>query len=455
MSELEQAFNFKELGEEGLDFDAIFGGGNIPAPPPPAPETVQEPESSPENGATVERPPVQDTAGADAGIVPDMVSADTGNEPDLFAALAGNSGTNVSAAKPKEDKPKQVSLFDKPPIFSYGGAKESIKDTSMTFEELRIAKSDDFPELAEGKKVSWSVEYGKTTKYISDPKETTIASVKEEIEKSKAFLDGLKKAKDKDRNPDCLVKPKVTAQSKGTTSYKGVFPSVEAAKASDKVICLIPGQDGRMYELRKTEMGDFIAPKNKVVEFSAVRAGFTPALPRIPRELMAQIISFFRCFMNEEEEFEALVHIYWDKEREEFSAFVPKQKVSKASIDADLRGDALPEERYIHYADVHSHNSMAAKFSAIDDRDEKATRLYFVLGHLERYYPSITARISCGGTFQEIDPGLVLESIGEEFPTEWLDRVERYSRFAEDEPHRRKGRFWDDLLRGLPEALLA
>ena len=38
MSELEQAFNFKELGEESLDFDAIFGGGNIPAPPPPAPD---------------------------------------------------------------------------------------------------------------------------------------------------------------------------------------------------------------------------------------------------------------------------------------------------------------------------------------------------------------------------------------------------------------------------------
>lgn len=249
MSELEQAFNFKELGEESLDFDAIFGGGNIPAPPPPVPETVQEPEYAPENGATAEQPSVQDTTNTDAGIVPDMVRADTGNEPDLFAALAGNSGTNVPAAKPKEDKPKQVSLFDKPPIFSYGGAKESIKDTSMTFEELRIAKSDDFPELAEGKKVSWSVEYGKTTKYISDPKETTIASVKEEIEKSKAFLDGLKKAKDKDRNPDCLVKPKVTAQSKGTTSYKGVFPSVEAAKASDKVICLIPGQDGRKVDI--------------------------------------------------------------------------------------------------------------------------------------------------------------------------------------------------------------
>ena len=101
MSELEQAFNFKELGEEGLDFDAIFGGGTIPAPPPPAPETVQEPEYAPENGATAEQPSVQDTTNTDAGIVPDMVCADTGNEPDLFAALAGNSGTNVPAAKPK------------------------------------------------------------------------------------------------------------------------------------------------------------------------------------------------------------------------------------------------------------------------------------------------------------------------------------------------------------------
>ncbi len=44
---------------------------------------------------------------------------------------------------------------------------------------------------------SWTVEYGKTTKSITDPKGTTIRSVKEEIERSRAFLDGLKKAKDK------------------------------------------------------------------------------------------------------------------------------------------------------------------------------------------------------------------------------------------------------------------
>ena len=163
-----------------------------------------------------------------------------------------------------------MSLFDKPPVFSYGGHKDKIEDASLTFEELRIKKADDFPELEDGKTVSWKVKYGDVTKYIDKPKEKTIASIKEEIEKSKQFLDALKKGKVKE--PDCLVTPSVTAKSKGTLpDYKGVFPTVEAARASDKLICLLPAEDGRIYEMRKTEMGEFIAPKNKVVDFASIR----------------------------------------------------------------------------------------------------------------------------------------------------------------------------------------
>ena len=60
----------------------------------------------------------------------------------------------------------------------------------------------------------------------------------------------------------------------------------------------------------------------------------------------------------------------------------------------------------------------------MDNHDERATRLYIVLGNLECFYPSITVRASCGGEYVELDPNLVLEGIGEEFPTEWLDQVE-------------------------------
>ena len=133
----------------------------------------------------------------------------------------------ISAAfAQQEEKNTQQGLFEKAPVFSYGSAKEAISDAGMTFEELRIAKADDFPELAEGKRVSWMVEYGKVVKAISDPKGTVIRSVKEEIEQSKAFLDGLKKAKDK--CSDCLVKPKVTAQSKGIAAYKAMVDELHS-----------------------------------------------------------------------------------------------------------------------------------------------------------------------------------------------------------------------------------
>ena len=114
------------------------------------------------------------------------------------------------------------SLFEKAPIFSYGSARDEITDGAMTFEELRIAKSDDFPELGEGKRVSWSVEYGKVTKAITDPKGATIQSVKEEIERSKAFLDGLKKSKDK--SPDCLVNAQGHRPEQGDRRLQGGIP---------------------------------------------------------------------------------------------------------------------------------------------------------------------------------------------------------------------------------------
>lgn len=301
--------------------------------------------------------------------------------------------------------------------------KEPIEDASMTFEELRIRKSEDFADLEEGKYVSWSVEYCGIRKEIKDPKGTSIISVKETIERSHEFLDALKKSKDK--NPDCFVKPRVVMKTKGiAAAYKGRFANVEEARNSNKVICLIPSCDGRIYEMRKTEQGEFIAPKYNVAEFQQVRAGFTPALPKIPLALIGQLTAFFRSFMEENEEYEAMAQIYWDKEKQEFFAYVPKQSVSKMEIEADLRECPYnDEERYLCYADIHSHNSMEAFFSATDDMDERGTGLYFVVGELDGFFPSIEARISCGGSFVSIDPRTVIEDLEQAFPTEWKKNV--------------------------------
>ena len=437
------AWPFPEVpNTDDLDISAIFGGDGAPAadgnpfdvPPasPSQPESVASPAPSAQPAAPA--PTAKTAAPAPVSVPPAAVvappAAPAVTQQPMAAATPPAQPVSPAMENPiaaafeqKTVENAQKGLLEKPPVFYHKNVKEPIEDASMTFEELRIRKSEDFADLEEGKYVSWSVEYCGIRKEVKDPKGTTIISIKETIERSREFLDALKKAKDK--NPDCFVKPKVVMKSKGiAASYKGRFESIEEARASDKVICLIPSGDGRIYELQKTEQGEFIAPKNKVTEFQQVRAGFTPALPGIPLSLIGQVVSFFRSFMEDGEEYEALAQIYWDKENQEFFAYIPKQTVWKEEIEADLRECPYDDEtRYICYADIHSHNSMEAFFSSRDDRDERGTGLYLVVGELNNFFPSIRARISCGGSFVSIDPATVIEGLDQAFPEEWKQCV--------------------------------
>lgn len=327
----------------------------------------------------------------------------------------------AKSAAPEQAKSSKAeqSFEEKLPVFTYGGATETISDTSKTFDELRIEKSADFPELEEGKRVSWTVEYGKITKNVPDPKGTSIGKVKSDIETSKEFLDSLKKAKDK--NPVCKVKPRVTAQSKGT-AYKGVFTTLEEAEAANKPISILPARDGKVYEIRNTEIGKFIRPVEGCDMLSEVKPGFVSGLPLIPSSLVIKIFAFFRHFVSDNSETEALLNIYWDKEAKKFVADAPQQVATKNSVNTQLN-DKFTDERYTHYMDIHSHNTMSAFFSAVDDKDEKATRLYTVIGKLNEHNPEIKTRISNGGKFLNIDPAQVFEIADFSFPKEWKDNV--------------------------------
>ena len=376
----------------------------------PAPVAVVNPagaavvETVPEEATPVEPAPVESPSA----------------EPIPVGAAPAKPAKNSKASGAKAAK-AETGYEEKPTVFVYAGATESIGDTSMTFDELRIEKAHDFPELDDGKRVSWSVEYGKITKNVPDPKGTSIGKMKSDIETSKEFTDSLKRARDK--NPDCKIKPRVTAQSKGTVpEYKGVFTTLEEAEAAGKVISIVPSQDGKVYEIRNTEMGKFITPVSGCELLSEVRVGFIPVLPRIPSELMAQILAFFRHFVQNGAENEALLNIYWDKENQEFIVDAPEQVVSKISVDTRL-SEKFAIDRYVHYMDIHSHNTMNAFFSPVDDHDERATRLYTVVGRLDQCVPEVKTRISNGGKFLEIDPSEVFEFAGCSFPKEWEEQV--------------------------------
>ena len=153
MTDTENVFDgFALLGDdEEFDVDKIFGSGSDePAPPPPAPTLAEEvkPQFDPEQ--------VQ-TETAESQPEPEQTfpqrrrkHRQKKKQPlELFSAFTNAESDPIPEAAPvKSIAPRpqtQLSLFDKPPVFQYGGAREQITDASMTFEALRIQKADDFP----------------------------------------------------------------------------------------------------------------------------------------------------------------------------------------------------------------------------------------------------------------------------------------------------------------------
>lgn len=327
----------------------------------------------------------------------------------------------IDRAETKQAEETKTGLLSKPPVFEYAGASEEIEDLSKTFEDIRAAKAEDFPELEDANRVSWKMNYCGIVKNIAQPKKTTIAEQKKLIEESKDFATAIKRKKGEFV---CKVIPTVTAQKKGQMPvYKGIFLDEDSALKSEKAIAYIPSEDGNMYEIRNNTIGTFRAKAERIKGLTRVKAGFTPALPLFPYTMLCEIIAFFRYFADRKNVCEALVNVYWDNKNGEYVVKVPKQKVGSASVDTILpdSGDDL-----VHVMDIHSHNFMKAFFSQTDDNDEKATRLYTVIGRLDKLFPDISTRISVGGKFVDIHPADIFEYPFDDFPNEWLDNVTEY-----------------------------
>lgn len=363
-----------------------------------APQPVQQPPAQPQAPGTQTAPAPQPT----------------GQVVDLFGAVVED-GADAMLAK----------LAGKRPVFEYGSITDEIEDPSLTFEQLRVKMSADCPELEARSHVSWTMSYAGITERVSSA-DAGIYEIKAKIEKGKKFKEALKKLKPKDKEPVCAVKPTVTAQKKGILPfppYKGMFGSMDQAEQSDKAIAYIPARDGRVYEMRRNEIGTFTAPSLRIAELEDIRAGFQLSLPRLPAALLTQIIAFFRrVCVDHGRDVEALVNVLWDRETGGYVLHVPPQRIDKASVETDLSAPPDPS-RYLHVMDVHSHNTMAARFSRTDDLDEQATRLYMVIGRLDRYYPDIRCRFACGGRHVEIPAEQVCERTDVPFAPDWLKAV--------------------------------
>lgn len=161
---------------------------------------------------------------------------------------------------------------------------------------------------------------------------------------------------------------------------------------------------------------------------------------KIPFSFFEQIMSFFKKVMElKNAEYEAHCWILWNKEKGYYIS-VPKQTVSKASVNFVYDNDALPPGDII-VVDIHSHNTMGAFFSGTDDNNDKSG-IYFsgVIGKLKDKEPATIFRFNLYETKRKcgLEDIFEVEKEAESaVPQEWLDQVEVKSYSTSSYPSKR------------------
>ena len=123
--------------------------------------------------------------------------------------------------------------------------------------------------------------------------------------------------------------------------------------------------------------------------------------------LHSVLVSALRNMPNE-----AMYQFVWDGQAGKFKpeayhtwrCVMPGQVQSPTSVKFDDDGESV--------VDLHSHNSMAAFFSATDDDDEQGLRFYAVIGKLGTWKPEISVRVGVYGHFMDVPAEVVFDNLG-------------------------------------------
>ena len=193
---------------------------------------------------------------------------------------------------------------------------------------------------------------------------------------------------------------------------------------------------------------DFGVSFNKIVNIKYVNAqldSLTDELysyvPKPPLSLFVQILEMFK-YMNNEIKSELCVNVYYSKETKDFHLSIEDQFVNSATSNYEYNENYEMSKDYIRYLQIHSHNSMAANFSARDNKDENYTALcyYGVVGKINSesqfYNVESTFRIWNGVRFVNIGLGDVFElgtsqvEIEDKFITK-MDQIIEFSKKTE------------------------
>lgn len=166
------------------------------------------------------------------------------------------------------------------------------------------------------------------------------------------------------------------------------------------------------------------------------RRQIVPGGVKVPMQLLKDIENFFRAFMIKNVssaagyrpghgDYEAMALILYNLDTQQYRVSIPAQKVSKASVTYDIDDKADNE---IVVVDIHSHNSMGAFFSGVDDRDDRSGAwVTGVLGKLDQPDFASVWRFNAGTTKVQLTIADIFETptiTANPVDQAWMDKVQ-------------------------------
>ena len=162
-------------------------------------------------------------------------------------------------------------------------------------------------------------------------------------------------------------------------------------------------------EVRKTAFGVSVAKVDKVPGLLTLPAGLILSLQKLSWADFSRIVQFFRE-VNEQHKAEAFVQVWRHKDGGPYELLVPPQTISGAHVAYTNPDVVLMPGDWYRVMEMHSHNTMSAFFSSVDDSDEaKAESVYGVIGDITNTVPSWKWRCRAGGKFIDLQLTDVVE----------------------------------------------
>ena len=165
------------------------------------------------------------------------------------------------------------------------------------------------------------------------------------------------------------------------------------------------GQEGVFLEAHRRGLKTCIPLAScEIRGLASVNSYFQLEYPPVPVELVSEMLELARQAETATgTPTEILFYLLWQEQGEFWELILPEQKGRASSVRPT---DPTNLEYQAALIEVHSHNSMAAFFSATDDRDEQGLKLYGVLGKIFEE-PQIALRLGVYGQFFPIPASLV------------------------------------------------